>query len=88
MYSLPAGFLYAGDEAVGGHFAELDTAEAECPHISLGATGEGAAVVETDRRRILGELVEGCPVAGFLQSLPLLSVFSNKFRTLYLAGFH
>ena len=46
---LPAGFLHAGDEALGCHLAELDTADAEHPHITLRSSGERAAVVHAAR---------------------------------------
>ena len=86
--SLPAGFLHSRDETVGGHLAELDSAESESTHISLRTSGEGAAVVKTAGGGVLGELVKSGPVTGLLESLSLLGVFSNQLRAFYLAGFH
>ena len=55
---------------------------------ALKEAGEGAAVVKTDRGSVLGELVESCPVTGFLESLSLLGVLGDHLGALNLAGFH
>ena len=49
----------------------------ELPHVAFRTAGEGATVVKADVRGVLGELVEGCPVAGLFQSLSLFGIFSN-----------
>ena len=85
---LPASLLDARDKAVGGHLAELDTAETEVTHVSLRTTGQRATVVQADRGGVLGELVESCPVTGFLESLSLLGVLGDHLGALHLAGFH
>ena len=85
---LPASLLDSRDEAVGGHLAELDAAEAEVTHVSLRTTGQGAAVVKADGGRVLGELVESSPVTGLFESLPLLGVLGDHLGALHLAGFH
>ena len=77
LIGLPAGLLDARDQALGGHFAELDTAEAEFTHVTLGTTGEGAAVVETYGASVLRELVKSGVIAGLFQSSALLGVLSN-----------
>ena len=85
---LPAGFLYAWDQATAGHLTELDSAETESPHVALWTAGKRAAVVQTYRRCILRELVESSPVTCLLQCLTLCSILGNQFRALYFASFH
>lgn len=56
--SLPAGLLYAGDQAVRSHFAELDTRQTEEADITLWTTRNLAAVVQADRIGVARDLLE------------------------------
>ena len=85
---LPASFLHARDETIAGHLTELDSAETESSHVALWTAGEGATVVQTDRRSVLRELVKSSPITSFLECLTLCSILGNQFRALYFASFH
>ena len=55
---LPGGLGNAGDQAVGGQLTEGDTGEFEAADVRAAATGDEAAVGETDGARIAGKLAE------------------------------
>ena len=89
MRGLPACFFYSGDEAGRCHFAELDTRQAELAHVALGTTGDGATVVQTHARGVLGQELQSLVclvVAGSLESGLLGGVFGHEFGALHLAG--
>ncbi len=97
---LPAGFLYTGYQTGRSHLAELYTRNTELAHISLGASGDGAAVVHPDAGRVLGQalqllinLVGTFALLGELFGLQTqccftLGIFLNEACALYFARFH
>ena len=55
---LPAGLGDAGDQAVGGHFAESDTRDLEAAEESAATAGDLAAVDKADRAGVAGKLAQ------------------------------
>ena len=55
---LPGGLGDAGDQAVGGQFAESDTRDLEAAEVSAATAGYQTAVGETDGARVAGKLAE------------------------------
>ena len=45
---LPTCFLYAGDQTLHGHLAEIDTGEAELTDVAFRTAGQLTAVVHPD----------------------------------------
>ncbi len=56
---LPACLRNAGNQTLRGHLAELDTADAEQADVTLGTTGDLAAVVLADGIRVAGLSISG-----------------------------
>ncbi len=89
--SLPRSFADAGDESFGGHFAELDTRDAELTHITLGTAGNGATVVKAHAGGVFGDQLQSLKafvVAGLLESSLFSGVLGYELCALNLAGFH
>jgi len=55
---LPAGLGDAGDQAVGGHFAESDTRDLEAAEKSTATAGDLAAIDKADRAGVAWELAQ------------------------------
>ena len=94
---LPAGLRHAGDEPLGGHLAELDTADTEQADVALRTAGDLAAVVLADGIRVAGQLRKGDPrllvihlaaLHGSSDLLALMGVTLGELLTLHLAGLH
>jgi len=85
---LPAGFLYTGDEAGRGHFAELNARYAKLTHVTLGAPCQQTAIVQTHNRSVLGQQLKSLIVTGFFKLGFLGGILLDKLGTLNLAGLH
>ena len=55
---LPGTLANAGQESERGHLAEGDAAEAELAHVGAGATGDGAAILESGGRAVARQRLE------------------------------
>ena len=94
---LPACLGHARDQTLGGHLAELNTADAEQADVTLGATRDLAAVVLADGIRVAGQFRQCDPsllvvhFAGLhlgCDLLALMSIAVGELLTLHLARFH